>query len=65
MKQNKFSYLWVLQGNYGYSEGWEDLCAADKKEKGALKSIKADKRNYQDNAPEGQYRIISRRENNP
>jgi hypothetical protein len=25
MKQNKYLYLYVLQGNYGYGHGWEDL----------------------------------------
>lgn len=28
MKQNKYCYLYVLQGNYGY--GWDDLMEWDK-----------------------------------
>ena len=28
-KQNKYTYLHVLQGNYGYGHGWEDLTASE------------------------------------
>tara|TARA_R110000851_G_C12741644_1_gene530947 strand:+ start:73 stop:267 length:195 start_codon:yes stop_codon:yes gene_type:complete len=55
----KYNYLYVLQGNYCY--GWEDLTAIDKKEEGAHKSIRQDKKDYQENE-RGSYRIVSRRE---
>ena len=29
MKKNKYTYLHVLQGNYGYGHGFEDLCASE------------------------------------
>lgn len=59
MKQNKYSYLYVLQGFYG---GWEDLYAEDQTREGweAIRQIKKD---YQDNE-RGAYRIIRRREKN-
>lgn len=60
---NKFNYLYVLQGNYGYGHGWEDLTAADNSFKG-WKEIKADKKSYMENEG-GTYRIIERRELNP
>ena len=60
---NKFNYLYVLQGNYGYGHGWEDLSAADNSFKG-WKEIKADKKCYVENEG-GNYRIIERRELNP
>ena len=55
-KQNKYRYLVVLQGNYGY--GWEDLTASEDR-----KEIKQDLKDYREN--EGcTYRIINRRELN-
>lgn len=71
MKKNKYTYLIVLQGNYGC--GWEDLSAEDKNgplskdETGALRvtprmRIKNNLRDYQQNAPGYSYRIIHRRE---
>lgn len=61
---NKYNYLYVLQGNYGH--GWEDLTAEDKKSPpnqygGPFKRIRANKKEYMENAP-GAYRIIERRE---
>lgn len=29
-RRNKYNYLWVIQGNYGY--GWEDLSEYNKAE---------------------------------
>jgi len=56
-KQNKYEYLFVLQGYYGY--GWEDLTASlDKRE------MRSDMKAYRDNE-KGVYRIIERRELNP
>jgi len=57
MKNNKYIYLYVLQGSYNF--GWEDLTTSE-----LLKEIKQNKKEYQDN--EGRiYRIISRRDLNP
>ena len=60
MRKNKYNYLWVIQGNYGY--GWEDLSAYDKKES-SYADVKHDIREYRiaDSAPK---RIIERRELN-
>lgn len=58
MRTNKYDYLYILQGNYGY--GWEDLTAEDKAEPLALKRIKQTKAEYIENEG-GIYRIISRR----
>lgn len=63
MRRNKFSYLLVLQGNYGFGHGWEDLCAEDKAAGGAWRRIKQTRQEYREN--EGaRYRIIERRELN-
>ena len=53
---NKYTYLIVLQGNYGY--GFEDLCASTK-----ISEIKANLKDYRINEG-GSYRIIRRRELN-
>lgn len=63
---NKYSYLYVLQGNFGY--GWEDLTAEDKNgpknQYGTpWQRIKQNKKEYIDNQP-ARYRIINRRELN-
>ena len=59
---NKFNYLYVLQGDYGYGH-WDDLTAAEKTFKG-WKEVKADKKCYVENEG-GRQRIIERRELNP
>lgn len=41
-RQNKYQYLYVVQGHYGH--GWEDLTASE-----SLKEIKADARAYRQN----------------
>jgi hypothetical protein len=46
---------YILQGNYGYGQGWEDLCAEDTR-KEARQRLKE----YQENEG-GNYRIICRR----
>ena len=56
MKANKYLYISVLQGNYGF--GWEDLTA------GTFKECLNDKKAYIANEG-GNYRIIKRREPNP
>lgn len=59
MSANKYEYLHVLQGNYGYGDGWEDLCASTKR-----KEVRDDLKAYRKNEG-GSYRIIKRREPNP
>jgi hypothetical protein len=59
----KYSYLFVLQGDYGYGHGWEDLTAEDKADPGARARIRATHRAYLTNEG-GRYRIVSRREPN-
>ena len=54
MKHNKYSYLFVLQGNYG--QGWEDLCASE-----SSKEVRDNRKDYRENEG-GTYRIIQRRE---
>jgi len=61
MRKTKYTYLYVLQGHYGF--GWEDLTAENKAMPGAWTRIKTNKRDYQENEG-GTYRIISRRELN-
>lgn len=58
MRSNKYTYLFVLQGDYGYGHGWEDLTAEESR-----KEIKARLREYRENEG-GTYRIIQRREKN-
>lgn len=53
---NKYTYLFVLQGRYGF--GWEDLTAATTR-----KEIRGYLRDYRVNEG-GEYRIIQRREVN-
>ena len=55
-KQNKYTYLNVLQGYYGY--GWEDLTASE-----SYSEVKQDLKAYKENEG-GRYRIIQRRELN-
>ena len=57
--QNKYSYISVLQGNYGYGYGWVDLCADE-----SYKAIRQNLKEYRENE-RGSYRIIQRRELNP
>ena len=55
---NKYLYLWIVQGNYGYGHGWEDEDASES-HWDALKSLRL----YRANGP-GSYRLIQRREPN-
>lgn len=57
MKTNKYIYLNVLQGKYGYS--WDDLTASE-----SYSEVKKDLKDYRENEG-GLYRIIKRREINP
>jgi hypothetical protein len=59
----KWEKLYILQGNYGYGHGWEDL-AAESQDKGSLKARRAigkTRREYEENEG-GRYRVIERRE---
>lgn len=63
---NKYSYLYILQGNYGYGHGWEDLTAEEidtRKPWEARKAIRQTLKEYRENEG-GCYRIIKRRELN-
>jgi hypothetical protein len=59
-RQNKYIYLWVVQGNYGYGHGWEDLCASEDRREAA-----SDLRMYRQEEREFPHRLIQRRERNP
>ena len=59
MRVNKYEYLHVLQGNYGYGHGWEDLCAS-----GSRREVRDNLKEYRENEG-GHYRIIKRRERTP
>lgn len=54
-KQNKYSYVKVIQGNYGY--GWEDVSEYDKQE---FATVKNDLKEYRASNT-GVYRLINRR----
>ena len=55
VKQNKYSYVKVIQGNFGY--GWEDVSEYDKQE---FATVKNDLKGYQ-LSNTGAYRVIDRR----
>lgn len=55
MRQNKFEYVTVLQADYGYGHGWEDIG------EGTSQAMRKEKREYLENAPEFRYRLINRR----
>jgi hypothetical protein len=58
-KQNKYEYLYYIQGRYGSLYGWEDVdCHENRKEaRAALKC-------YRENEPQYTHRMIFRREVN-
>lgn len=55
-KRNKYVYLYVVQGSYGF--GWEDLTQSESR-----KEARANLKDYRQNQP-GAYRLIFRRELN-
>lgn len=57
MKPTKYVYLFVVQGNYGYGDGWEDLCASE-----VRKEAREDLKAYRVNEPQYPHRMIRRRE---
>ena len=54
-KQNKYSYVKVIQGNFGY--GWEDVCEYDKQDYPLVKNDLKEYRLYHQDA----YRVVNRR----
>lgn len=62
MKKNKYRYLYVLQGNYGYGRG--DLIHYNKSDLKAYKQAKTDLKCYLNNEKSALHRIIERRELN-
>ncbi len=58
MSKNKYQYLHVLQGNYGYGHGWEDLFASE-----SYREVRQNLKEYRENEG-GNYRLIERRELN-
>lgn len=62
-KVNKYRYLTVLQGDYGY--GWDDLMEWDsKKDDLIFRSSHEHLKWYRDNEKHASHRIIKRRELN-
>ena len=62
-KQNKYSYFYVLQGNYGY--GWDNLMEWDKsKDDLPYRSSREHLTWYRQNEKQALHRIIERRELN-
>jgi len=54
-RKNKYEYLFVVQGNYGY--GWEDLISSED-----YREARARLKDYRDNEKEYSHRLIQRRE---
>lgn len=54
-RSTKYEYLYVVQGNYGYGHGWEDLTASTNR-----KEARANLRDYRKNDP-APTRLIQRR----
>ena len=52
---NKYYYVFILQANYGYGHGWEDIG------EGTFREMREERKVYRENAPEYAYRIIHRR----
>lgn len=53
-KVSKYTYEYVIQGNYGY--GWDDLVAED-----AMSGARAQLACYCENEHEASHRIVTRR----
>ena len=53
----KTRLIFVVQGNYGYGHGWEDVTAAD-----TYKEARQNLREYRDNERGVPFRLIRRRE---
>lgn len=59
-KANKYLYLYVVQGRYGDTYGFEDLCESED-----YKEAVADLRAYRINEIGYPHRLVHRRELNP
>jgi len=57
VRQRKTRDIYVVQGNYGYGHGWEDVTAED-----SLKQIRERLKEYRENEPGIPFRTITRRE---
>ena len=57
---NKFLYMKVVQGNFGYGHGWEDVCMS-----ASLREAYNDLNEYIKSGHSGGFRIINRRVLNP
>lgn len=57
-KKNKYQYLKVLQGDFGY--GWDDIIAADSRNPDEVRAFREDVRTYFREDPRP-YRVVSRR----
>lgn len=55
-KQNKYEYIWIIQGRYG-CYGWEDLTASE-----IYREAKIDLKAYRENERGIPFRLIQRRE---
>jgi len=49
--------VFVVQGNYGFGHGWEDLTQEDSRP-----DARAQYRTYRENEPQYRHRVITRRE---
>ena len=54
-RKNKYEYLYVVQGNYGY--GWDDLISTEN-----YREAKARLKDYRENEKKYSHRMIHRRE---
>ena len=54
-RKNKYEYLFVIQGNYGY--GWDDFISTEN-----YREAKARLKDYRDNEKKYSHRMIQRRE---
>lgn len=55
-RDHSMTTLYVVQGNYGYGHGWEDLTQSED-----IEEARIDLKAYRDNAPEYAYRLRKRR----
>ena len=58
-RHNKFQYVAVLQGNYGY--GWEDELSYNQNNPREMREMKEDFLSYRTNCPMFSFRIVHRR----
>lgn len=56
----KYLYEHVVQSNYGYGHGWEDVCAEADADEARVRY-----REYRENEPQYPHRVIERRMPNP